>query len=716
MHPFLTSIFCFLLLHGVSLVQIDTDYEGMQDKWVVTNSLNKCDPTEAYCDNDSDLVLNLFENQYTSDSNSLAVTGTTREPVCNSVNGNPGGRINVTASGGTPGYTYLWSSATVIIPDPSFEDLSDLGAGTYDLTVTDATGCSVTESFTLTEPTIISILASVDNSDCNVTGRANGSIITAASGGTPPYSYSWTTQNGSGLMATQKDQSGLSEGLYNLVVTDRLGCQQSDKYSISELNPQACPIACDPELEDSDNDGMPNVWEIANGLDECDPVDAFCDYDGDHIINLFEYRLDSDPFQENSPRIIERTSIDNQEFIQLINSTATGSPLVLRLAEGVYENLSYTGNGTSLRFMVQGGWDIEFMDQDPFIRRTTIRGAGQNATAVFSSEEAFSTNTSNILSILFEGLELTDLASIIMQRGGAERHIGVYNCSFNNSPTGYGRSRSISNISSIDGIGGRASIDIINTTIANDYPVRASTRNAEANVHLRVINSTLTDIHNTSENRRHALFCDLSDGTDYKLDIANSIVWDEQDFNSFVFWTRSTGTFEGRLGHSFLSLYDLEAPTGNLQTTLDIRDGVLFQDPDFGSELVPHYNLSSNSPGIEAGEINGLPSYKVNPDIGVNQFAYSSLRLIDSIEVVQPACGLDNGIIRISMVEHHKTFEFSLNNMNAFEANGTFTNLGAGDYIINIRTADNCAHFRQKITLESADIMGSLSAIETRPT
>jgi len=46
---------------------------------------------------------------------------------------------------------------------------------------------------------------------------------------------------------------------------------------------------------DTDNDGMDDAWEIANQLDPTDPKDAWCDYDTDQILNLFEFQLQTDP-------------------------------------------------------------------------------------------------------------------------------------------------------------------------------------------------------------------------------------------------------------------------------------------------------------------------------------------------------------------------------------------------------------------------------------
>ena len=68
------------------------------------------------------------------------------------------------------------------------------------------------------------------------------------------------------------------------------------------------------------------------------------------------------------------------------------------------------------------------------------------------------------------------------------------------------------------------------------------------------------------------------------------------------------------------------------------------------------------------------------------------------------------------MIDHRKDFEFSLNDKLNFSSIDSFPNLGAGEYVINIRTADNCAHFQQKVTLEELDVLLNMTALETKPT
>ncbi len=137
-----------------------------------------------------------------------------------SCNGNADGAIDITVSGGTGPYSYAWSHG------PTSEDLTGLTAGTYNLTVTDASGCTNNASFTVSEPLTITINSTVSNVSCN--GGNDGAINLTVSGGTSPYTYVWS--HGPVL----KDVSGLTAGSYTVTVTDANSCSELASFNITE--------------------------------------------------------------------------------------------------------------------------------------------------------------------------------------------------------------------------------------------------------------------------------------------------------------------------------------------------------------------------------------------------------------------------------------------------------------------------------------------------
>jgi hypothetical protein len=109
-------------------------------------------------------------------------------------------------------YTFSWSNGATT------QDLANVGAGTYTLTVTDGNNCTnVAGPFTVTENPVIAI--AIDNtSDASCYGAADGEINISVSGGNGTFTYTWS--NG----ATSEDLTGLVAGTYSATVIDGLGC------------------------------------------------------------------------------------------------------------------------------------------------------------------------------------------------------------------------------------------------------------------------------------------------------------------------------------------------------------------------------------------------------------------------------------------------------------------------------------------------------------
>ena len=136
-------------------------------------------------------------------------------------NGIPTGGTQISVNGGTPSYSYLWSNGY------TNADLTNLLAGTYSLTVTDSKSCTANASVTLTEPSAITELTSINNPTC---GHADGSISVSVSGGTPGYSYLWS--NG----ITVNSLSNIDAGAYSLTITDTENCIKVVNANVDDVN------------------------------------------------------------------------------------------------------------------------------------------------------------------------------------------------------------------------------------------------------------------------------------------------------------------------------------------------------------------------------------------------------------------------------------------------------------------------------------------------
>ncbi|MDQ3050361.1 MAG: T9SS type A sorting domain-containing protein, partial [Bacteroidota bacterium] len=137
-------------------------------------------------------------------------------------NGEGNGMIDLTVTGGTAPYQYLWSNGAIT------EDIANLDAGPYTVTVTDSNGCTDSDNTLVEEPSLL--VALVTKTDITCEKADNGVADLTASGGTGPYSYLWS--NGE----TTEDISGLVPGIYTVTVTDANDCTASASVMILEIS------------------------------------------------------------------------------------------------------------------------------------------------------------------------------------------------------------------------------------------------------------------------------------------------------------------------------------------------------------------------------------------------------------------------------------------------------------------------------------------------
>ncbi|MGB3949270.1 MAG: SprB repeat-containing protein, partial [Bacteroidia bacterium] len=147
-----------------------------------------------------------------------AITSSTNE-TCDYLNN---GTASVVASGGTPGYSYVW------FPDlQTSANINALKAATYSVTITDAKGCTANASATITQPNPISLNLTSSNVKCYAGNDGTASVN--PNGGNSPYSYMWSPGNN-----TTQNISNLSAGAYSVTVTDNSGCATNGQVTISQ--------------------------------------------------------------------------------------------------------------------------------------------------------------------------------------------------------------------------------------------------------------------------------------------------------------------------------------------------------------------------------------------------------------------------------------------------------------------------------------------------
>jgi gliding motility-associated-like protein len=161
---------------------------------------------------------------------------TITNPILQNINcfGVPTGSINITVQGGVGSpYNFNWTTTNGTGLNPTIEDQINLGAGTYSIVATDGNNCTTNAVYQLTQPAqALSATYSVQNVKCF--GENTGSINFIPAGGTAPYSYNWSTANGSGLNTTNEDQAGLTSGDYTVQVTDSKGCSINMTINVAQ--------------------------------------------------------------------------------------------------------------------------------------------------------------------------------------------------------------------------------------------------------------------------------------------------------------------------------------------------------------------------------------------------------------------------------------------------------------------------------------------------
>jgi gliding motility-associated-like protein len=140
-----------------------------------------------------------------------------------SCNAGTDGSLTAIASGGTNPYSFLWSNTD------ADSIAGGLAAGTYDVTLTDANGCTATATETISEPTALTVV--MDSTDITCAGNTDGTASATPTGGTTPYTYAWS--NG----GTSAALTGLTAGTYNVTVTDGNGCQVLSQTTVNGAGP-----------------------------------------------------------------------------------------------------------------------------------------------------------------------------------------------------------------------------------------------------------------------------------------------------------------------------------------------------------------------------------------------------------------------------------------------------------------------------------------------
>ncbi len=163
----------------------------------------------------------------------LSVTLGTQPSTCGASNGT----VVATTTGGTGAYSYDWT------PSGNNDTLTNVPAGDYTVTVSDANNCSATATATVT--TTSSIVISGTATDVECFGGSDGSIATTITPGGGTFTYAWTGN------ATGANPTGLTAGTYVVIATDANGCSATDTIVVND----GILVIVDAGFDQTVNDG-----------------------------------------------------------------------------------------------------------------------------------------------------------------------------------------------------------------------------------------------------------------------------------------------------------------------------------------------------------------------------------------------------------------------------------------------------------------------------
>ena len=168
-----------------------------------------------------------FESVTLSEPTAITATATSIDVLCN---GDLTGEAMADAAGGTGTLTYAWDNGDM------GATISNVLAGTYTVTVTDANGCTTTASTTISEPPAIANTMLPFPNTGGMPATYNGNVVADASGGVGPYTYSWTGPDGYDTTGVNLDFiTRLCGGTYFVEITDQNGCVFNDSAVVTTL-------------------------------------------------------------------------------------------------------------------------------------------------------------------------------------------------------------------------------------------------------------------------------------------------------------------------------------------------------------------------------------------------------------------------------------------------------------------------------------------------
>lgn len=212
---------CFGEEEGSVIIDVSGGLEPYQAAWsngMTGFNINNLQAGQYFVTISDGSGCELLENIQINQPAQILTNPSFTSPLCYN---DSSGLISLFVIGGNGPFTYKWEDGNL------GSSLQNIPGGDYEVTISDALGCIVTEEYILVQPDEISASAEVVNNLCY--GEKLGSITPEIKGGTSPYSYEW--EDGDML-----NLDSLEAGIYTITVTDKNGCSASKSWELSQPN------------------------------------------------------------------------------------------------------------------------------------------------------------------------------------------------------------------------------------------------------------------------------------------------------------------------------------------------------------------------------------------------------------------------------------------------------------------------------------------------
>lgn len=292
----------------------------------------------------------------------LGVTGDVLNVTCS---GNNDGVISLNVEGGTPPYSYSWSSGETTAEITA-------AAGSYFVLVTDANGCQTTGSFIVEKASSLTITETVKDVICynSCTGEINLSI----DGGIAPYTVQWNTGQTGNII------KGLCAGIYTATVTDQKGCLVTKEISVKsaeelifDVVPSEVTLCYGETIEyDVTMVGVSEyAWTSTNGFTSNESV-VLLSEEGVYTLTVTTV----DGCKVSKEIIIHKSNVEIDAQLILTSQAFVGEDIVLiNVSNPISEKVEWnipsnvtivqkTDEGLVLRFPAPGNYDISLISNE----------------------------------------------------------------------------------------------------------------------------------------------------------------------------------------------------------------------------------------------------------------------------------------------------------------------------------------------------------------